>query len=406
MTTVSIGTSPIAHAHPYVACHDQSSNVLSLWTFGEEPLLHATIEDQVSRNIRPHAVSADRLLTQSIDDDGKSTILVHSLSDGRILSSYPLGSGAVYISREGFIAGCDERAKLHVYELAADGQLAERELRGQAASNSSDIPQAVHLTADVLIHSQVRHPDPTVHLTRLSPDAPPSQASFPLTRTPPDDIPGVVMNSMLVNSLAIPSSSTFITAHVEQVLDFTEDCPKTALRCIDAETLALGWCTLIDQHTEWLRYSTVGRGVVLAFGLLGTEEGAGLIALDATTGTILRTERIGLPPNKCGSLPNAVGGVHCDLTPSGDRVVVLFGDGQISSVSVETFLASGFVRDGESGLLMTSPCPEIPLSTPTNAKERRGKTNGAWTWINRAFVTEGGVVVVPNKGTDFVVLKW
>jgi hypothetical protein len=69
-------------------------------------------------------------------------------------------------------------------------------------------------------------------------------------------------------------------------------------------------------------------------------------------------------------------------------------------------VANGFVREGDSGLLVIIPCPEFALSTPMNSKERRSKVNGAWAWIKRVFVADGVVVVVPNKGSDFAVLQW
>jgi hypothetical protein len=315
----------------------------------------------------------------------------------------------VYISQKGLIARWDdERAKSQVYSLTENGKFTTLGDLGSPVEaldspSGSDIPQGVYLTAEAFIHSQVRYPDPTVHLTRLS-SAPPRRASFGLTRAPPDDIPGVIMNSMLVDAVPISSSSSpsFVMAHVEQVLGFNENYPKTALRSTNAQTLALGWCTLIDQQTEWLRYSAA-TGAVVAYGWMGVEEGTGVIVLDATTGAVLRAEPIGKPKEKCGALG---AGVHCDLTPAGDTLVVVFGDGQLAVAPLGTFVANGFVREGDSGLLVTIPCPEFALSTPMNSKERRSKLNGAWAWIKRAFVADGVVVVVPNKGSDFAVLRW
>ncbi|KAJ7476027.1 hypothetical protein FB451DRAFT_1366631 [Mycena latifolia] len=411
MTTISSSSAtPIAYAHPYIVCHDASSKALSVWTCTGEPQLHATLEGEASSTARSYVVAPDRIVTHSVDGTA-STILVHSLPDGQLLDAQALGSGAVYISRKGLIAKWDdERAKSQVYGLAENGKLTAL---GNLSSpveealdvpSGSDIPQGVYLTAEAFIHSQVRYPDPTVHLTRLS-SAPPRRASIGLARAPPDDIPGIVMNSMLVDAVPISSSSSpsFVMAHVEQVLGFIEDHPKTALRSIDPQTLALGWCTLIDQQTEWLRYSAA-TGAVVAYGWMGAEQGTGVIVLDATTGTVLHAEPIGRPKEKCGALPGA--GVHCDLTPAGDALVVVFGDGQLAVTPLGTFVANGFVREGNSGLLVTIPCPEFALSTPMNSKERRSMVNGAWAWIKRAFVADGVVVVVPNKGSDFAVLRW
>ncbi|KAJ7194195.1 hypothetical protein GGX14DRAFT_476583 [Mycena pura] len=411
MTTISSSSAtPIDYAHPYIICHDTSSKALSVWTCTGEPQLHATLEGEASSTARSYVAAPDRIVTQSIDGTA-STILVHSLPDGQLLNAHALGSGAVYISRKGLIAKWDdERAKSHVYGLTENGKLARL---GDLSSpveealdspSGSDIPQGVYLTAEAFVHSQVRYPDPTVHLTCLS-STPPRRASFGLTRAPPDDIPGVVMNSMLVDAIPISSSSSpsFVMAHVEQVLGFNEDNPKTALRSIDPQTLALGWCTLIDQQTEWLRYSAA-TNVVVAYGWMGVEQGTGIIVLDATTGTVLRAEPIGKPKEKCGALSGS--GVYCDLTPAGDTLVVVFGDGQLAVAPLVTFAANGFVREGDSGLLVTIPCPEFALATPTNSKERRSKVNGSWAWIKRAFVADGVVVVVPNKGSDFAVLRW
>ncbi|KAJ7455269.1 hypothetical protein B0H11DRAFT_2067451, partial [Mycena galericulata] len=403
MTTISSSSAtPIAYAHPYIVCHDASSKALSVWTCTGEPQLHATLEGEASSSARPYVVAPDRLVTQSVEDTA-STILVHSLPDGQLLDAHALGSGAVYISQKGLIAKWDdEHAKSQVYGLAENGKLT---VLGDLSSPEEELldPQGVYLTAEAFIHSQVRYPDPTVHLTRLS-SAPPRRTSFGLTRTPPNDIPGVVMNSMLVDAVPLSSSSpSFVMAHVEQVLGFNEDHPKTALRSIGPQTLALGWCTLIDQQTEWLRYSAA-TGAVVAYGWMGVEQGTGVIVLDAATGTVLRAEPIGKPKEKCGALSSA-GGVHCDLTPAGDALVVVFGDGQLAVSRLKTFVVNGFLREGDSGLLVTIPCPEFALSTPMNSKERRSKVNGVWTWIKRAFVADGVVVVVPNKGSDFVVLR-
>ncbi|KAJ6585154.1 hypothetical protein B0H19DRAFT_1108552 [Mycena capillaripes] len=408
MTTISgSGATPVAYAHPYIVCHDASSKALSLWTCTGELQPHASLEGEASSKARSYIVAPDRIVTES-GDGTASTILVHSLPDGQLLDAHALGSGPVYISQEGLIAKWDEeRARPEVYGLAENGKLTVLgDLNSpveETVNFPSDIPQGVYLTAEAFVQSQVRYRDPTVHLTRLS-SAPPRRASFGLTRAPPDGIPGVVMNSMLVDAVPIPSPSSpsFVMAHVEQVLDFNEDYPQTALRSIDPQTLALGWCTLIDQRTEWLRYSAA-TGAVVAYGWMGIEQDTGVIVLDATTGTVLRAERIGKPREKCGALG---AGVHCDLTPAGDALVVVFGDGQLVVAPLGTFVANGFVREGDSDLLVTIPCPEFPLSTPKNSKERRSKANGAWTWIKRAFIADGIVVAVPNKGSDFALLRW
>ncbi|KAF8180932.1 hypothetical protein K438DRAFT_1768122 [Mycena galopus ATCC 62051] len=410
MTTISnCSATPIAYAHPYIVCHEASSKALSVWTCTGEPKLHATLEGEASSTVRSsYVIAPDRIVTQCVDGTA-STVLVHSLPDGQLLDAHGLGSGAVYISQKGLIATWDDqRAKSQVYGLAENGRFTAlcdlgNPVEALVSPSGSNIPQGVYLTAEAFIHSQVRYPDPTVHLTRLS-SAPPRRASFGLTRTPPDDIPGLIMNSMLVDAVPISTSSSpsFVMAHVEQVLGFSENHPKTALRSTSAQTLALGWCTLIDQQTEWLRYSAA-TGAVVAYGWMGVEEGTGVIVLDATTGAVLRAEPIGKPKEKCGALG---AGVHCDLTPAGDTLVVVFGDGQLAIAPLGTFVANGFVREGNSGLLVTIPCPEFALSTPMNSKERRSKVNGAWAWIKRAFVADGVVVVVPNKGSDFVVLRW
>ncbi|KAJ7239864.1 hypothetical protein C8J57DRAFT_1372221, partial [Mycena rebaudengoi] len=341
MTTISSsGATPIAYTHPYIVCHEASSKALSVWICTGEPKLHATLEGEASSTVRSsYVVAPDRIVTQSVDGTA-STILVHSLPDGQLLDAHALGSGVVYISQKGLITKWDdERAKSQVYGLTENGKFTAlgdlcSPVEALDSPSESDIPQGVYLTAEAFIHSQVRYPR--------------SHPSFGLTRAPPDDIPGVIMNSMLVDAVPISSSSSpsFVMAHVEQ--------------------------------------------------------GTGVIVLDATTGAVLRAEPIGKPKEKCGALG---AGVYCDLTPAGDALVVVFGDGQLAVAPLGTFVANGFVREGDSGLLVTIPCPEFALSTPMNSKERRSKVNGAWAWIKRAFVADGVVVVVPNKGSDFAVLR-
>ncbi|KAJ7637505.1 hypothetical protein B0H17DRAFT_1217024 [Mycena rosella] len=125
---------------------------------------------------------------------------------------------------------------------------------------------------------------------------------------------------------------------------------------------------MIDQETEWLRYSAA-TGAVVAYGWMGIEQGTGIIVLDATTGTVLRAEPIGKPKEKCGV------SVPCDLTPAGDALVVVFGDGQLAAAPLGTFVANRFMREGDSGLLVTIPCPDFALSTPRKSKERRRKAS-------------------------------
>ncbi|KAJ7792758.1 hypothetical protein B0H14DRAFT_2623528 [Mycena olivaceomarginata] len=263
--------------------------------FQSEDGIDEVASTRAARNSRRRGVEHRAIIvrvTQSVDGTA-STILVHSLPDGQLLDVHALGSGAVYISQKGLIARWDnERAKSQVYCLTENGRFTTLGDLGSPVEaldspSGSDIPQGVYLTAEAFIHSQVRYPDPTVHLTRL-PSAPPRRASFGLTHAPPDNIPGVVMNSMLVDAVPISSSSSpsFVMAHVEQVLGFNENYPKTALRSTNAQTLALGWCTLIDRQTEWLQYSAA-KGAMVAYGWMGVEEGTGVIVLDAATGAVL-----------------------------------------------------------------------------------------------------------------------
>lgn len=427
MTTISSSNAaPIAYTHPYLVCHDASSSTLSVWTCTGEssqlPQLQATLEGLVSRTARPHVFALDRLVTHSVNDT-ESTVLVHSLPDGRLLDQQvliPRGSNdTLYISESGFIAVRGDADKAQVYKLSDGGKLSAlgdlsnhvKEDLGsvvQDTPRSSDLPNGVYLTADCFIQAYVRYPSPIVHITLQSTGTGSSanrrHAEFGLTRTIPSDLPDATMHSMLIDSVPIQSSSAFVMAHVEQVLGFNEEHPKTALRSVDSETLARNWCTLIDQRTKWLRYSQA-TGFLVAYGCTGIE-GDGIVVLDAMTGSVLREEPIGKPAQKCGALG---AGVHCDLTPGGDELVVVFGDGQLAVVSLASFVMSGFPREsGESdSVLVTIPCPEFTMSTPVNAKEKRSKANGAWSWIKRAFVVDGNmVVVVPEKGSDFAVLKW
>ncbi|KAJ7680749.1 hypothetical protein DFH06DRAFT_1464886 [Mycena polygramma] len=404
MTTISDAT-PIAYAHPYIVCNDTSSKALSLWTCIGAPQLYVTLEGEALTTPRLRdscVVAPDRIVTQRVDGRGGSTILVHSLPDGQLLGTHALGQGAVHISRQGLIAKWDDKhGKCEVYSLAENGNLTVLKDLSSPEERvdclfESHIPDSVYLTAESHIHSRVRYPDPTVYLTRLSSGLH-RQANFGLVRETPDDVPDDTMNSMLVDATPV-SSSAFVMAHVEQVCDFNEDHPKTVLRWIDSKTLALGWHTLINQKTEWLQYSAATNGVV-AYGWMGIEQGTGVIVLDATTGAVLRAEPISRKPSG--------GGVHYDLTPAGDTLVVVFGDGRLAVTPLGAFVANGFVREGHSGALVTIPCPELDLSTPKNSKERRDKArNGTWNWIKRAFVADGVVIAVPDNRPGFAILRW
>ncbi|KAJ6507151.1 hypothetical protein C8R47DRAFT_1209091 [Mycena vitilis] len=416
MTTIFDAT-PIAWARPYIVCHDASSKTLSLWTCTGEPKLHVILQGEscstAPRVRESYVVAPDRLVMQRVDDMAV-TVLVHSLPDGQLLDTCALGPGAVRVSRQGLIAKWEnELGKWQVYTLAENGKLTVVEDLSSPAEerkpdlSASHIPDSVYLTAETFIQSQVRHPDPTVHLTRISSGTPRS-TSFGLAREIPENMPGVVMNSELIDAISIssPTSSAFVMAHEERVWGFNEHYPKTALRSVHPQTLSLGWCTLINQQTEWLRYSAA-TGTVVAYGWMGMKKdtdvpiGNGIVVLDATRGTILRAESIGMPKKKCS------GNVHCDLSPSGDTLVVVFEDGQLAVAPLATFVANGFAREGDGGALVTIPCPEFTLSTPKNSRERRDKAHsGTWKWIKRVFVADGFVAVAPSRGTDFGILRW
>ncbi|KAJ7151195.1 hypothetical protein C8R46DRAFT_1304933, partial [Mycena filopes] len=414
MTTMylQLRATPVAYAHPYIVCRDVSSKSLSLWacTAGGEPQLYATLEGSVEVLATGSTlfVAPDRVVTDSVYGT-KSTVLVHSLPDGRLVDALELGAGFVDVFPGELVAaakwGNDGRraglkSRVIVYGDGDDGKLGalvHPDGPILEIAFESDVPRSVWLMRGFFIQSQVCHPDPTIHLTRLSSGRSPiRRANFGV---PPDED--------LLNSKCAPVrrggtylTGSFVMAHREFVLDFDEHYPRTALRFIDEETLALGWCTLINQDTRWVQYSAA-TGVVVAYGWMDTDQGMGVIVLDATTGTVVRTAAVGTPKEKCG------GQQHCDLTLNGDTLVVVFGHGQLVVTPLETFIADGFVRDGDAGspVTRTIPCPEFPLSMPRNAKERRSKAHGAWTWMKDAFVADEFVVAVPVKGSDFAILR-
>ncbi|KAJ7039739.1 hypothetical protein C8F04DRAFT_1392037 [Mycena alexandri] len=388
MTTISSSSAtPVAYAHPYIVCHNGSSKSLSLWTCTGEPLLYATLEGEESSAARSHVVAPDRIVTQSVYDL-QSTILVHSLPDGQLLDVLALGSGVVQLFPGGFVAkwgdrGEDLRGNSQAYGLAENGKLTTPAIWTALWKTYTFHP--IHPKPSILwqMHLSIHKytiPNPLLAGAR------------------PDHMPHAVINPMLRG--AVPTSSPlFVMAHHESVFGVDELYPKTALCSLDAQTLALSWCTLIGQRTRWLRYSAC-TATVVAYGWMDIKQGMGVIVVDTTTGTVLRTESIGTPKEKCGPW------VHCGLTPSEDTLVVVFGDGQLVVMPLATFIANGFAREGDDMSPVTIPCPEFALSTPRKAKEKRSKAHGMWIWMRRVFIADRVVVVVPTKGSEFVILRW
>ncbi|CAA7263100.1 unnamed protein product [Cyclocybe aegerita] len=173
---------------------------------------------------------------------------------------------------------------------------------------------------------------------------------------------------------------------------------------------------LEEEEEEWTGLQDAWRGVLSYDGLVrlaGVLYGEGtkvaLTTLDAASGSILSTNILQDPQNPCGNISEAIG--DADLTPSGDQLVLVFGDGQVTVLNVDDYLENGFrsVTNSE-GKITTHPFPETPLSTRKNKKERKAHEEGYWSWVDKAYYGDGQVVLRPGVGekkpTGFAVASW
>lgn len=394
-------------------------------------------------------------------DSDQSVIDIYSLTSGARLDSLSLpsclsspeghscymgysdGLLAIWISEDN-----DEYGIIRLYSLSEEGKLHRlHDLYPPALPPSLQnvsplrmveiVPLSMlHFTPDFFIGCLTPSlTDSTVHLVRWC-STRSSQTLSPLAHV---DYPA---RQMVIESdinyhyrlhahIYIASTDEMIFAHCETPSDRGNYAPVTIVRCIDARTLALRWSTPICQELAKLRYTTLLDGLLVAVGgtwdAIGRRrveaEGSdrfvheGVIVLDAHTGTVLRTDYLGPPSISCGQ--NHLRG-FCDVSSTGEDIVVAYGDGQIAARSLQEFVRSGFLRQDSALVDDTPSLVNLPLITMScsvgaafdgsnsrrRAKVRRHKAKGTWDWASDAHVGKETVVFIPRRTGGFVVVKW
>ncbi|KAL0945613.1 hypothetical protein HGRIS_014768 [Hohenbuehelia grisea] len=440
----------VRYTHPYLFTRDQGKTV-TVWSCAnasKAPSACGTLESgQLGWPMFTYVLSPQHIVIHSYSQEafGTSTLSVYSIPDVQLLDSLQLGyvngiepdePEAGQTSLLGVVDGriavwtngsTSANGFIRIYTPAENGKLTVLQelhpapggpaLAVDSVAREYLTPQLVHLTADDFVGSLVFHPSSVVHLVRWSSQtsqAVAHSAEFACTRTVPDF--NGVMHASLQDHLFVSSTNAIITAHYEYPLDFVDHAPVTAIRSLDSSSLKLNWCTSVNQKVDALRYSAAA-GVVLATGVIWKDGGGewGIIVLDAQTGDTRRVERIGQPKTPCGKMSGGLADVSCDVTPSGENLVVVFGDGQLATCSVAQFVEHGLAREedvDEDGLrkVTTLACADVPLSEPTNSKARtqarKAKENGRWRWVDAAFIGDGQVILKPESGRGFATLSF
>ncbi|CAA7263099.1 unnamed protein product [Cyclocybe aegerita] len=214
--------------------------------------------------------------------------------------------------------------------------------------HASGRPSSVLLqcTSDTVVTADMycKHPL-SVRLTRWSPD--PRLVQHQTVDFIRELTSDTQRESHLRGHTYIPPSKAFITASYEHNLEAYDTDPITIVRSFDSDTLALQWTAAIPQENSKLHFIP-RRNAILALGLTwNVEEGyssaktkVALATLDAASGSILSINILQDPQNPCGNLSEAIG--DADLTPSGDQLVLVFGDGQVTVLNVDDYLENGF----------------------------------------------------------------
>ncbi|KAJ3513181.1 hypothetical protein NLJ89_g3097 [Agrocybe chaxingu] len=372
------------------------------------------------------------------DDERWYDLLLHDLSDACLADRVSLGpfESTGPLVEGGLVGVGDGKAALYkknggdrsveVYAITDDGKLElARTLREPAQvpneqrifMHTSGLPSSALLqcTSDTVVTADTycRYPS-SVRLTRWSSDP------RLLEHQTVDFIRGLSSDTQRESHLRghayILPAKAFMTASYEHTLEAYDSDPITIIRSFTSDTLALQWTTAIPQENSKLLFIP-RRNAALALGLTwSVEEGyssartkVALATLDAASGSILATHILPDPQSPCGNLSEAIG--DADLTPSGNHLVLIFGDGQVAVLDVDEYLENGFSSvTNPEGRIITHPFPEVPSSTPKNKKERKAREEGYWSWVDKAYYGDGQVVLRPGVGekkpTGFAVVSW
>lgn len=466
--TVISGDFQVFHyQHPFLITYNQSSKTMTIWNTDVENQ-SVDLEGAIYYPFRKCCyIHSDRVIVWSSISESysynmdQSVVGIYSIPSGARLDSLSLpsclsshGGHSNYMGHsDGRIAiwiseNHDEYGYIRLYSLTDEGKLHRlHDLYPPVLPSSLQdvsplrmveiVPLSMlHFTPDFFIGCLTPLlSDSTVHLVRWS-STKASQTPSSLAHV---DFPArqaiiesdIDYHYLLYGHIYIASRDEIIFAHYETPSDRGDYAPITILRCVHAQTLALRWSTPIFQKLDKLRYVSLFDGLLVAIGWTWdaqerqrVEEAGrddfvhdGVIVLNAHTGTVLRTDYLGPPSIPCGQ--NHLRG-FCDVSPTGEDIIVAYGDGQLAIRSLPDFVKGGFLRqevveDGDIlGLvkvpLITRPCTVGDTFDGSNsrrrAKVRRHKERGTWEWASDALVGNGTVIFVPRRTRGFVVVKW
>ncbi|CAA7263080.1 unnamed protein product [Cyclocybe aegerita] len=439
--TIDHPSRPVWFSEPYLITRDAKDSYLWHCIPSEEPVLHGKLEGKISAHAEHHVVSKNHLLTATKlqkDDQRWDELLVHNLESGSLVDQLSLALSESSESRyeAGFLGvdnrtaavykKSDEERRIEVYTISEEGKLTLEE----ALSEPSHIPDQSRMN---IHHSGY----PSSTLIRYAPTGLVEAANYTVfpsgvqltawssnprhTQHETVDFVRVLdaqadRESHLLGHILIPPLNTFVLASYEHALEQPDPQPATILRSFDSDTLSLKWTTTVPQKTSTLHFLPT-RNVILAVGLswsIDADSSGGvaettIAVIDAASGAVQGTHAVKSPQTKCANLGISVG--DASVTPSGDQVIVVFGDGQITVTSIDDFLDNGFkTATNAEGRFITHPFPETSLSTPKNKKEHKELDQGYWAWVNKAFYGDRQVILRAGRGmkepTGFAVVSW
>ncbi|KAF8803406.1 hypothetical protein BYT27DRAFT_7195706 [Phlegmacium glaucopus] len=440
---------PTHYIHPYLFTHDSESTCeVYIWS-SDDNSLYSTLEEAMADPREHHLIGTDRLLSlTNVSGSYKlSEILIHSLPEGDLIDSMPVGpldsSGSEGNSSflgvlEGNIAiwrntGANGgHGVIEIYNLSTElGKLSLSDTllppQGYASLESRDVPgtffppKAIHISPHEFIGVEVsidKFPSSIVVSRHTSSSNLSRQKQISLNFSAPTlPYPNADMCSTLCGDLYLPIHNELIMAHYEFPVGGSDPNPRTAIRCLEFDTLELKWCIILSEITCKVRYIP-GLDAILSVGngftQVPAEDGTMkqviphlcITILDPSTGHSRASHVVGDPERCCGYLVwNDAAGISCDLTASGEEIAMIFGDGQSAVIPVEQLLESGFPRL-EDGKIITTECPAIEPSVPSNEKQQNDLQNGNWHWVQQTFWGDKGVILQPTRGKGFAALSW
>ncbi|KAH9482024.1 hypothetical protein JR316_0006554 [Psilocybe cubensis] len=448
-TFIQHDSEPTHYVHPYLFTHESDeTGEVYVWSSNDNSL-YATLEEPMADPKAHHLLPNDYLLslTTATENHALSEILIHKIPDGVLVDRMTLGpldsSGSDGNSKflcvnQGNIAvwrnkgASDGSGFVEIYTLSTEGKLVLSETllppQGCPSFESDALPgkyfppsALVTTNNEIITVNATKRSFPScidvIRFTSNTNTARQKHITFDfLTEELPS--PNADMQSSLSGHVYLPTHNAVILAHNEFPFESSGTNPVTAIRCLDVDTLELRWSTSLPCDTCKLRYISE-FDVVLSLGnaitslkdedgtLLGAKSHLSIIALDPATGDIRASHILGGPERPCGNVHwEEMAGVCCDVTPKGDSITVIHGDGQLAVIPVKELLGLAPVEFLNNDKLKTVAAPDIEPSIPSTDEERKDVEDGRWRWVRKGFVGDNAVLVHLLRNRGFVGLTW